>query len=546
VSLGDWRGDENLRDFLAERVPEIGWAVAALSKAGRLVLLLDGLNEVPTAKRKTKAADVLAVKKGLTKTTPFIVSCRRDDYVGDLDLGLDTLSLEPLSPQRIRAVLRHWLPDGAEGIAPGTADRLFWQLAGDERLADLLAVWQEAGAEEDAFWADADDWEDTRIYFSTSRTAHYLLRETIFAPSHRFRRRHVLNPRSLLRLAANPFMLTMLYQVWAFEGELPRNRGDLFTRFIDRLLSRERLLVKNQEACQWERTPEGERVLSGLAGLAWIMQGERLEQGEEVGGDFGVLTVIPRDIALKELGSEALLKKAEDATLLEGNDEIRFRHQLLQEYFTASALRFHIEDTPPLRADELWPANRWWDRSGWEESAVLLAGLHREDCTPVMRWLKEAQPEVAAQCFLESGAEIADRDGLLRELHAAWLPRLTDLERDPQPEARAAVGRALGRLGIDDRKGVGLTVEGLPDIDWVEIRGSDFIYQDRERRRNEPFRIARYPVTNAQFQAFLDAEDGYWNDRWWRDLTESGPDSDSSSAIRRAQLWRNAMKIWEL
>jgi len=359
-------------------------------------------------------------------------------------------------------------------------------------------------------------------------------------------RRNVPNPRSLIHLAANPFMLTMLYQVWAFEGELPSNRSDLFTRFVDRLLSRERLLAKNARTGVRERTSDGERLLSGLTDLAWIMQGERLDQGEMVEGDFSVLTVVSRYTVLKELGGEALLKKAEDATLLEGNEEIRFRHQLLQEYFTASALRAHVQDTPPLLAGELWPEERWWERSGWEESAVLLAGLYAEDCTLIVRWLKDAQPEVAAQCILESGAEVDDRAALFRELHDAWIPRLKDLERDSQPEARTAIGRALGRLGLDDRRGVGLDASGLPDVDWVRIPGGGFIYQDGERRRIETFRIARYPVTNAQFRVFLDAEDGYRDDRWWRDLAEPNrnpeqPRWDISNHPREKVSWFEAM-----
>ena len=89
-----------------------------------------------------------------------------------------------------------------------------------------------------------------------------------------------------------------------------------------------------------------------------------------------------------------------------------------------------------------------------------------------------------------------------------------NLKRDG-PEARAAIGRAVGRLNIDNRRGVGLLVNGIPDIDWVEIRGGEFIYQKDERRSIETFFIARYLVTNLQFQAFLSADDGYREDRWW-------------------------------
>jgi hypothetical protein len=257
------KGNRRFVPVLLAHVPEIGWAVHALSKEARLILLLDGLNEVPTAKREAKAAELLAFKDGLAKGTPCIVSCRRDDYVGDLDLGLDTLSLEPLTPRRIRQVLRHWLPDDAEGFQPGSAERLFWQLAGDERLARMLETWLAAGADEEDFWLPPD----LRYQKPTASVMRY--------KDYRIWRQHILDPRSLLRLAANPFMLTMLYQVWAFDGELPRNRGDLFTRFVDRLLSRERLLVRNGVTGVWEATIDGERLLSGLTDLAWIVQGER-------------------------------------------------------------------------------------------------------------------------------------------------------------------------------------------------------------------------------------------------------------------------------
>jgi hypothetical protein len=55
----------------------------------------------------------------------------------------------------------------------------------------------------------------------------------------------------------------------------------------------------------------------------------------------------------------------------------------------------------------------------------------------------------------------------------------------------------------------------LPDIDWVEIPGGDFIYQEGERRSLPTFYMARYPVTNVQYQTFIDAG-GYGDQRWWR------------------------------
>jgi len=532
VSLGNWLGDQSLAEFLAEQAPEIGWAAEALCKANKLVLLLDGLNEVPAAKRAAKAAGVKSLCRKFEKLNPHAAlfgSCRREDYAGELDLGLDTLTLEPLPPQRVRAALRQWMADC--GQSEERADSLFWQLAGDERLSGVLKTWLAAGASEEAFWTVSSPQQEKQAYAKTS------------GEEDRLWSRHIPDPRSLLRLASNPFMLTMLFWVWRTEGKLPKNRGDLFGGFTDSLLGREKLLTLNAETNRTQSTEEGEQLLAGLAGLAWRMQTDRIAAGQSENGEFGVLTVVSRETAIQALASEDLLKKAQDCTLLEGTDDFRFRHQLLQEYFTARALRRNITE---IRPEDLWPPERWWQRTGWEETAVLLAGLHAGDCSNIIRWLANAQPEVAAQCILESGAEIANRPALLRELQSAWLPRLTSLEREPAPESRAAIGRALGRLGLDNRKGTGLRPDGLPDIDWVEILGGEFLYGEGERRRIETFRMARYPVTNAQFQAFLDARDGYAGDRWWKGL--DNPDRtphlsswSESNHPRETVSWYEAM-----
>jgi formylglycine-generating enzyme required for sulfatase activity len=508
VDLCSWTGDEGLWRFLAaeERVPWIGWAAEELVREGRLLLLLDGLNEMPPSKWGAKAEEVKQIRD-----VPLVVSCRLEDYTGELDLELDKLTLEPLSPQRIRAALRLW----ERGEAAG--DEIFWELAGDARLGKVFEEWLNAGLEEASFWTPSDLEESLR----RPRYEDYTLW-----------RRHMSNPRNLLRLAANPFLLRMLYQVRGKGKELPRNRGELFRGFILSLLSREGLREKGA----LRPTEEGNRLLGGLEKLAWEMQ--------RVGActaDSGALST-PRAKAKTALIEEKLLKKAVGATILEGDGEVRFRHQLLQEYFAAGALQGRFRE---MAATELWLRKKWWERSGWEETAVLLAGLHAQDCTPVIRWLRDAQPEVAAQCFLESGAEVAGREELLRELQAAWLPRLTDEEREPE-RGRAAIGRAVGRLRLDNRKGVGLRADGVPEIDWVEIPGGEFIYQEGERRRSKTFWMARYPVTNAQYQAFLEAKDGYGNDRWWQGLTDPdrtpvSPEWSEGNHPREMVNWCEAM-----
>ncbi|MFN9456756.1 MAG: NACHT domain-containing protein, partial [Acidobacteriota bacterium] len=127
VELGRWVGDEGLAAFLAAERPECGVGVE------RMVLLLDGLNEVPTGKRGAKAREVRAMA---ARAAALIVSCRAEDYTGELELGLDTLTLEPLTPQRVRSALRQWAANGGGGAELG--ERSFWELAGDAGLAGVL------------------------------------------------------------------------------------------------------------------------------------------------------------------------------------------------------------------------------------------------------------------------------------------------------------------------------------------------------------------------------------------------------------------------
>lgn len=76
-------------------------------------------------------------------------------------------------------------------------------------------------------------------------------------------------------------------------------------------------------------------------------------------------------------------------------------------------------------------------------------------------------------------------------------------------EARAALAERLAVVG-DSRRGVGL-LNGLPDIDWCGIDGGEVTIEGR-RQIVAPFLIARYPVTIAQFRAFV--EDCFQGGRW--------------------------------
>ncbi|MFZ4701927.1 MAG: formylglycine-generating enzyme family protein, partial [Candidatus Methylumidiphilus sp.] len=150
--------------------------------------------------------------------------------------------------------------------------------------------------------------------------------------------------------------------------------------------------------------------------------------------------------------------------------------------------------------------------------------------------LKELEnPETKPRRRLAIGDRLAERGDPRKGVgvkeyeiidYAPEVQRLLDELNDikTEPPRRLEVGNLLAEMG-DPRPGVGLDESGLPDIDWVEIPAGPFIYgEDKSQQTLDlpKFKISRYPVTNSQFQAFIDAG-GYQDERWWQDLIKPEP-----------------------
>jgi hypothetical protein len=107
------------------------------------------------------------------------------------------------------------------------------------------------------------------------------------------------------------------------------------------------------------------------------------------------------------------------------------------------------------------------------------------------------------------------------------------LDQDSLSHAdRLLIGKKLVDFG-DFRPGVGLLQKGVPDIEWIDIEnGSITIEGNKNIFGIQPFRISKYLVTNAQFEAFISAEDGYHQSDWWKDFTQRKPPSHRDSSRR--------------
>jgi formylglycine-generating enzyme required for sulfatase activity len=181
----------------------------------------------------------------------------------------------------------------------------------------------------------------------------------------------------------------------------------------------------------------------------------------------------------------------------------------------------------------------------------LIGKLCPEPCAPSV--ITAASDNDYALAMLAGRLLVETRIGLAATLDAddrrkldnvrAWLAALVAGGHLP-PADRAAAGVALAKLG-DPRKGVGPRGDGLPDIDWVTVEPEPFVMGANEATWGEAkeapqfkchlirqaYRLSRYPVTVAQYQAFVEAG-GYHEAKYW---TKAGWQWRQSHKVERAE-----------
>ena len=82
------------------------------------------------------------------------------------------------------------------------------------------------------------------------------------------------------------------------------------------------------------------------------------------------------------------------------------------------------------------------------------------------------------------------------------------------------IGIQLNIAG-DNRAGVGLTTNGLPDLAWLSVPEGKVDIERAGEYHVEELLISKYPLTAQQFQVFLDDPSGFNNPAWWDGLTVS-------------------------
>jgi formylglycine-generating enzyme required for sulfatase activity len=360
---------------------------------------------------------------------------------------------------------------------------------------------------------------------------------------HAQRRAHALSEaldrRARLReVSASPLLLTMIALLHLNGLGLPQQRAELYQACLLLLLE------------QWEQR----RADGGPAGLAAALglpdrlttTGERLaliqpiafqlqtlgreearhaevrqwllDRFLDLAGDDGKRAKALIDTFLAFLEGRSGLLIARDL-----KDRYAFPHKTFQEYLAARELIYQgaTETLKQALAHRHDPT--------WREVILLTAGHLVSNSQPQpakeIAWqLLDADPPGSAAYYrsavlageiVEELGDSLGRDG--RKLRDDIVQALVELVQSGQLAAKERVDAAflLGRLG-DPR---------LPTPDqpayWCIVAAGSFWHGDD--RENKPLRqvaithdyqIARYPITNAEYQRFIDAG-GYATPQWW-------------------------------
>jgi formylglycine-generating enzyme required for sulfatase activity len=501
--LPDRAEPAHLWDFItarlkAQRLDFVAGPLARLLEEGRALLLLDGLDEVPSLGQREFVRDAVAAFMARYQHNRYLVTCRTLSYQPPAAPDDPDLRLSPQEPDF--------------ELAPFDA----------ARIDRFISAW----------YAELARLGSVRGEDQAGLTRQ--LKEAVRRPD-------------LWRLAPNPLLLTVMALVHTHKGRLPDARALLYEETIDILLWRwEQLkLVGGQTVpplrqllVQAKRTDgDLKQVLARLAYEAHAQGGEP-EQPEQLAdiGELGLQHALAQLKGGDRNWAYQVIEtiKLRAGLLLERAPSIfTFPHRTFQEYLAGA----HLASLPdfPRQASDLVEAG-----SLWREVILLAVGrlVYRlEDTNKPLGLVVELCPEGAArdegawrkawlagEVLLEMGLNRVRDQALGRELLPRVRERLAALLAGGHlaPRERADAGEVLARLG-DRRPGVGLLTAktepalSLPDLAFCYIPPGPFWLGSEEYDNEKPphqvdipygYWLGRYPVTVAQFRAFVRAS-GY-------------------------------------
>ena len=323
------------------------------------------------------------------------------------------------------------------------------------------------------------------------------------------------------QLASTPLLLTILALMKRQGVTLPERRVQLYDQYVTTLLS-----TWNRARSLGGRAPGRDideiqtvRILAPLA--LWMHEvspGVGLVGREDMRRKLEELFHERGDSSPHQAARQFLLDVREHAALLleRGPGEYGFIHLTFEEYLAAVALALMGQgDSTPI----IETLSRHVGEQAWREVTLLTIGYLgiRQQLPRVAGEVVEAlvneRPGPLGEAVVLAGDAVLDTwpGGVPLQSRERVIDALVETMQSGEirPELRRHAGLLLGRLGW--RPG---------DLDrFVEVPAGEYQAGIKKEAReiSYPYFLAKYPVTNIQFARFV-KEDGYQNPEFWSEL----------------------------
>jgi formylglycine-generating enzyme required for sulfatase activity len=482
-----WRGSLAGNHWAA---PELAANLEGYLEQGRLLILFDGLNEMPAQGYVQRAAALRDfIERWQATGNRFIVTCRVLDYGEELQ-GLQRVEVRPFSHDQIQAFLQkvlaqHWAGMWAALTQGSDAGHRLLQMAGNPYVLTLMVG------------------EFVRRRGQLSRNRAELM--TNFTDNLWQRARAKCPPAEWLDAAIQREALSVL----AFEAQARAGFGTMVTTEQVKAV----MPPQVQPDPRWPPLPAPPDQVLTLAASANIIE-------------------MPVDRSTVRFYHQLLQEYFAARDLLKRGKPDLSGFQNLTGLWTWPWLESEMPPVEP--AEDSWEPLPPPPPTGWEETTIMAAGLMPENDDQLLRALLAINPVLAGRCLHEGQAKV---DGTVKQQVVEAL-----LETIARPEValrvRIAAGEVLGDLG-DPRLGQ------MVAIPAGKFRLGDDKGGNREKPRHELFlpdyQIGQYPLTNAEYAPFIEAG-GYQDQRWW---TEAGWATKDNPNLREGIVkeWLEALNL---
>ena len=470
--------------------------IELLPKQG-VILLLDGLDEVPNEAERVRVRQ--AIEELVTGRDHLfvIVTCRSAAYKDRTALGKGFIEVrvKPLEQEHVEALIQQAYK------AIYRNNLTLSQIKADELLQGIRILEEE---------------RQKRLFGYVSR------------------------------LITSPLMIRMIIVVHFSERRLPEQRAELYMKATDAMLLPE-YAPDEEVADRIGRLVGGSREAHRdlLQYIAFQMHKRGETQGREI-DEEELRTLLELEPIFRQLVDDFIFLTRLRGTLMEERlGMYRFIHLAFQEYLTARYLAEIVRGEKGIEGMAAFFEEGPITDSWWREVALLIAGYlsvtspgtaqgfikrlagvdynaHKRDHALSDKVAVQAATIAAMACIEWQSTSDDLRQSLVQRLYVLFqMPNLA-------AKLRVDASTALGLIG-DPRKSVimnenmefcwisrGSFIMGSEDADAISLEKPP-----QELNINYNYALGRYPITNSQYQEFVQ-NGGYDIDRYWIRAEEAG------------------------